>query len=233
MSVINMFRKEALRHQYKSQEFGHSVIKQPGIISKSIIGLCLIMLIGVICVQFITLTTNHTYNLQIAAENYQPLVMSKAVVITEQLVVEGENVNKNQPVANLNIIDDLGKLNNSHYLRASISGYYFQPQTDSTIIPAFKPIGYILKHTALNDFSFWLQQKPKNPVKVGDIVTLIIDEQLIEGRISMILGAFNERRGQKISVRLDNTNHLSLLSPKSKLKILLKQQPKTIAQLLR
>ena len=233
MSVINMFRKEALRHQYKSQEFGQSVIKQPSIISNAIISLCVIMLIGVIAVQFVTLTTNHAYSIKISAENYQPLVMSKAVVIDKQQVNEGQKVNKNQTLANLSIITDVDQSKQTHYLKAPSLGYYFKSTTDSTIIPAFEPIGYLLKNSPSNDFSFWLQENPKSPVKAGELVTLMLNEKTITARIATIVGVFVEGRGQKISLRLDNNSFLSLLSPNAKLKILLTQQPKTLTQLLR
>ena len=232
MAVINMFRKEALRNQYKSQEFGHSVIKQPGVINKSIATLAIIVLAGFIAMQFITLVTKQTYRLNISAENYHPLVMSQAVVINEQLTAGGTLVNKNQPLARLTIIDEITPSNKSQMLTAARTGIYFQSQTDSTIIPAYQPIGYLLKNTGQNDFSFWLQKKPVSPVKVGETVSLLLDEQTITGRISMVIGSFIEGRGQKISIKLDNSMHLSLLVPEAQIRILLSKQPKTIKQLL-
>ena len=230
MSVISMFRKEALRNQYKSQEFGQSVIKQPDIINKAILTLTLIVLVGFIAMHFITLITKQTYDLTISAENYQPLVMPKAVVIGEQLITNGTKVAKHQRLARISIIDKEQK-NDEHYLRASRDGYYFQSQTDSNIIPAYQPIGYLLKNIKQNDFSFWLQKKPASPVKIGESVTITIDEQTITGRISMVVGSFIKKRGLKISIKLDNNQHLSLLTPQAQAQVTLSKQPKTISQL--
>lgn len=232
MSIINMFRKEALRHQYRSQEFGHSVIKQPSIINKSILGLCITIIVSVFAIQFVTLSTSHTYDIVLGADNYYPLVMSKAVVLSKQLVPEGTLVSKNQPLANINIISDLKKVDKHQYLRAARTGIYFQSQEDSSIIPAYHAIGYLLDISSSDDFSFWLQEEPRKPISVGQSVTIIINDQSVEGRISMIVGSFIDGKGQKILVKFTSTRHLSLLSPASSLKIMLNAQPKTIAQLL-
>ncbi|MCS6261422.1 hypothetical protein G3479_19660 [Shewanella baltica] len=232
MSIINMFRKEALRHQYKSQEFGNSVIKQPSIINNSIIALCIIIIVTTLTIQFVTLSTSQTYDVVLGADNYYPLAMSKAVVISQQLVTEGALVSKDQPLANINIINELEQADEQRYLRASKAGIYFQSQTNSTIVPAYQAIGYLLDNSILNDFSLWLQQEPRKPVRIGQSVNIIINQQAIEGRVSMIVGSFVAGKGQKILVTFSSTRHLSLLSPTSSLQIKLNEQPKTIAQLL-
>jgi len=231
MSVINMFRKEALRQQYKSQEFGHSVIKQPDIINKAIIFLCIIMLIAFIGIQFITLATNQTYQLTISVENYQPLVVSQAVVINKQLVKDGVMVNKNQPLVNISIIDTASK--NNQYLSAENNGYYFHSQVNQSVIPAFQPIGYLLKNNADNEYIFWLRDKLKNEVTVGDFVEIRLNSQAVHGKISMIFGEYLINEGIRIAIKLDDSQYLSLLSPQSKAKLLLKKQPKSIMQLLK
>jgi hypothetical protein len=232
MSVISMFRKEALRHQYKTQEFGHSVIKQPNIISYFIVGLCVVMLVIFIAIHYVTLATNNIYSLKISIENYYPLVKAESVVITDQLATAGTRVNKGQPIANLSMIDDLSQSKSSYYLKAPVAGIYFQTLSDSMLVAAYQPIGYLLRNTSKNDFLFWLQEKPRKPIRVGESVSLIIDQKPIEGRVSMVVGTFIKGKGQKISIRLNNINHLSLLSPTADLQMLLKRQPKTIRQLL-
>ncbi len=233
MSIINMFRKEALRHQYKSQEFGHSVIKQPSIINKSILGLCITILLFIFFIQFMTLSTSHTYNAMLGADNYSPLVMSEAVVISQQLVNEGTLVSKGQPLANINIINEQQQTGEHQYLTATKAGIYFQSQANSTIIPAYQAIGYLLDSSTADDFSLWLQQKPRRPVKVGQSISIIINDKTIEGRISMIVGSFIVGKGQKILVTFTSSQRLSLLSPASNLKVMFNEQPATIAQLLK
>ncbi len=233
MSIINMFRKEALRHQYRSQEFGHSVIKQPSIINKSIVGLCITILAFMFAIQFMTLSTSHTYDVELSADNYFPLVMPEAVVISQQLVNEGTLVSKGQPLANINIINKQEPAGEHQYLRATKAGIYFQSQADSTIIPAYKAIGYLLDSSMSDDFSLWLQQKPRRPVQIGQSISIIINDKPIEGRVSMIVGPFVVGKGQKILVTFTSSQHLSQLSPAASFKIILNKQPATIAQLLR
>lgn len=237
MSVINMFRKEALRQQYKNQEYGHSVIKQPDIINKAIILLCAIMFVAFIGIQFITLVTNQTYQLATSVENYQPLVVSQAVVINEQLVKDGAMVSKNQPLVSIRNIGTANQGDNeihisNQYLTAVQAGYYFHPQVNQSVIPAYQAIGHILKNNADNEFVFWLRDKPKNEIKVGDLVEITLNSQVIHGKISMIFGEYVADEGIRIAIKLDDDQYLSLLSPQSPLQLLLKKQPKSIVQLL-
>ena len=238
MSVINMFRKEALRQQYKNQEFGHSVIKQPTIINQAIVFLCIVMLIAFIGIQFITLATNQTYQLTTSVENYQPLVVSQAVVVNEQLVKDGIMVKKNQPLVSISRINSANKNDNklhqsSHYLSATKAGYYFHSQVNKSVIPAYQPIGYLLKNNADNEFVFWLHDKPKGEVNVGDTVEIAFNSQTLHGKVSMIFGEYIVDEGIKIAIKLGDDRYLSLLSPQSTPQLLLKKQPKSIVQLLK
>ncbi|MBL4941336.1 MAG: hypothetical protein JKY81_06675 [Colwellia sp.] len=238
MSVINMFRKEALRQQYKNQEYGHSVIKQPAIINKSIIFLCIILLIAFISIQFISLTTNQSYQLNSSAENYFPLVISQAVVVNEQLVKNGTMVNKNQPLVSISHISSTGKSDNQQYqnpqyLSATNTGYYFHAQVNQSVIPAYQPVGYLLKNNDDNEFVFWLRDRPKKEVKVGNTVEIILNSQKLQGRVSMIFGEYIVGEGIRIAIKLENAQYLALLSPQSSPKLLLVKQPKNIMQLLK
>lgn len=233
-----MFRKEALRQQYKNQEYGHSVIKQPDIINKAIILLCVIMFVAFIGIQYITLVTNQTYQLATSVENYQPLVVSQAVVVNEQLAKDGVTVNKNQPLVSISRINSASKSDNSlyqspQYLSAAKAGYYFHSQINKSVIPAYQPIGYLLKNNADNEFVFWLRDKPKNEIKVGDLVEITLNRQALHGKISMIFGEYVADEGIRIAIKLDDDQYLSLLSPQSPLQLLLKKQPKSIMQLLK
>lgn len=230
MSVINMFRKEALRHQYKTQEFGHSVIKQPSIINQAIWVLCFVILIIVIFIKFITLTSTQSFNLSIAVDNYLPLVTPSPSIIKEQLVNETEQVDRNQSIYLLSNINETQP--KQYYLRAPSSGLFFHLNTDSNISSPYKPIGFILKNNSNNEFSFWLKDKPKKAILVGDQVKVTIGEKKLEGKISMMLGNFTNQKGKKIFIKFKNSRDLSSLSPKAEMQLSLKQQPKSIAQLL-
>ena len=230
MSVINMFRKEALRHQYKSQEFGHSVIKQPSIINQAIWGLCFTILVLIISTKFITLTSTQSFNVRIAVDNYHPLVVPSSSIIKQLLVNETEQVDKNQPIYLLSNINENEP--KQYYLRSPLPGLFFHLNTDSNISAPYQAIGFILKNQSNNEFSFWLKDKPKKSILVGDQVTLTIDDKEIEGKISMMLGSFTNKKGKKVYIKLNHSRDLSLLSPQAEMRLSLQQQPKSIAQLL-
>ena len=233
MSVISMFRKEALRQQYKTQEFGHSVIKQPNIINKAIMILMIIMLTTIIASQFITITTKQSYLLKVSAENYQPLVLANTVVINQQLVKNGTEVKKNQPLANISIISQTKEKNKEQYLTDPNAGIYFHSQINSTIVSAYQPISYLLKNNLTNDFIFWLTEKPKRTINVGDLVKIQFNQHIINGKVSMIFGEYIDKKGIKLSIKFANNHYLTLLSPQSQPKLLLQKQPKTLIQLLK
>ncbi|WDD99387.1 hypothetical protein [Thalassomonas actiniarum] len=222
MSVIKRF----------SEQTNQDACKQTSIIGKSILALCFIAFIAAVGIQFITLTPKQDYKVQISIENYQPMMMQEKVVINEQLITQGTQVDKDQAVAKLGIVDLGEQQSESHYLRAEKAGYYFQSPAGSKIIPAHQPIGYLLNNNSSDEYLFWLQEHPKNPLKAGADVTIKLGEQSITGRISMIFGPFTKDKGQKISIRLNEARDLSLMSPGSKLILSVKEHPKTLAQLL-
>ncbi|WDE12168.1 hypothetical protein [Thalassomonas haliotis] len=215
-----------------TQQTNQGAFTQTSIIGKSIVALCCIVLIAAVSIQFITLSPKQNYKVQVSIENYQPMMMQEKVVINEQLITQGAQVNKDQPVAKLDIIELSGQQSESYYLRAQQAGYYFQSPAGSKIIPAHQPIGYLLNNSPSDEYLFWLQEHPKNPLRAGADVTLMLGEQSITGRISMIFGPFTKDKGQKISIRLNKARDLSFMSPGSKLTLSVKEHPKTIAQLL-
>ena len=232
MSVVNMFRKEALRHQYKSQEYGHSVIKQPLIITKAIAFVAIVLVISVIFFQFVTFSTKHAYVLTNSAENYQPIVISEPSIISSQLVSDGARVNKNQPVISVDIIDKSVTDFKSLVLKAPESGHYFHAETDSQITTAYQPIGYVLKNKADRVYFFWLAEQPKKRLRVGQQVDVKIKNHSKSGRISTVIGPIIDGRGQKIAVKFDDFSGVEFLSPLVPIKMTLQQQPKSLSELL-
>ena len=79
----------------------------------------------------------------------------------------------------------------------------------------------------------WLRDKPKNEIKVGELVEITLNRQALHGKISMIFGEYVADEGIRIAIKLDDDQYLSLLSPQSRPKLLLYKQPKSIVQLLK
>lgn len=85
MSYQKLFRKEALRHQYKSQEFGESVIQQPLLLDKALllmaIAVCLLM--GLVVVY--PFVSTERLSLEAHESNYFPIVSPTPVVVERHL----------------------------------------------------------------------------------------------------------------------------------------------------
>ena len=96
MSIVNMFRKEALRNQYKSSDIGKSLIKQPKIINNSISALIAIFVFSFLVINVLTLSTKRSLDAKVSSEHYTPLIYNEVVVINKHFAIDGESVKKNQ-----------------------------------------------------------------------------------------------------------------------------------------
>ena len=95
MSIVSMFRKEALKHQYKSQEFGEAVIQQPSVLNQGILLLLFIALCFTIAIVVIPLATAKGYEVRSHDSNFQPVVLPKDVIVEDFAIYDGAQVTPN------------------------------------------------------------------------------------------------------------------------------------------
>jgi hypothetical protein len=94
-----MFRKEALRNQYKSSEIGRSLIKQPSIINQSILLLIALLLFGLFILTTLNFSTNKSIKVKVSPENYTPIIYNEVTIINNHYAIDGANVKKKPSLA--------------------------------------------------------------------------------------------------------------------------------------
>lgn len=231
MSIINMFRKEALRNQYKSSDIGKSVIKQPTIINNSISALIAIFVFSFLVINFLTLSTKRSLDAKISPEHYTPLIYNEVVVINKHFAIDGESVKKNQQLLTISKFDGNSKLE-KEVIRSPSDGLFFHSLIEKNIIQPFEPLGYLLSTSSENELSFWVSSNENMSINVNDHVTLIVSNDEFKGVVTMVIGSNKNNKEQKIHLKLE-TNNYSKLSPNADIKILLTQQSEKALNLIK
>ena len=92
MSYLKLYRKEALKHQYKSQEFGEAIVQQPQSVSHGILLLAFCLVLLGLAVLIVPLATSVSYPVRSHESNFQPIVFPYPVVVDEFRVFDGTEV---------------------------------------------------------------------------------------------------------------------------------------------
>ncbi|MBB1335165.1 hypothetical protein H5200_13700 [Pseudoalteromonas sp. SG43-7] len=231
MSIVNMFRKEALRNQYKSSDIGKSLIKQPKIINNSISALIAIFVFSFLVINVLTLSTKRSLDAKVSSEHYTPLIYNEVVVINKHFAIDGESVKKNQQLLTISKFDSNSKLE-KEVIRSPSDGLFFHSLIEKNIIQPFEPLGYVLSTTSENELSFWISSNKNMSINVKDKITLIVNNDELKGIVTMVIGSNKNNKEQKIHLKLE-TNNYSKLSPNADIKILLTQQSEKALNLIK
>jgi hypothetical protein len=231
MSIVNMFRKEALRNQYKSSEIGKSLIKQPRIINQSILLLIAVLLFSFFIITILTFSTNKSIKIKVAPENYIPLIYNEVIIINKHHVIDGESVKKNQALLSTSKLSSNSELK-SDLIRSPSNGFFFHSKIENNIAKPYEPLGYLLNSSSENELSFWIYSNENTNIKVNDKIKLIVNREVINGIITMIIGRKSHKKEQKIYLKLES-NDYAQLSPTADIEILLTQQSEKVINLIK
>jgi hypothetical protein len=226
-----MFRKEALRNQYKSSDIGRSLIKQPHIINNAILILIIVFIVSFFIVNTLTFSTNKNHKITVSSEHYTPLIYSQVVVINKHHTIDGEHVKKSQALISISTLSGVNDLKND-LIRSPSDGFFFHAKIEKNILKPFEPLGYLLTISDGGELSFWLETNKNTHVKVNDRVKLIVNSQVINGVITIVIGNKSNIQEQKIYIKLESANY-GLLSPTADIEIMLTQQPKKVINLIK
>ncbi|AQP99737.1 hypothetical protein B0W48_07985 [Pseudoalteromonas aliena] len=231
MSIVNMFRKEALRNQYKSSDIGKSLIKQPKIINNSIAALIAIFVFSFLVINVLTFSTKSSLDAKVSPEHYTPLIYNEVVVINKHFAIDGERVRKNQQLLTISKFDSNSKLE-KEVIRSPSDGLFFHSLIEKNIIQPFEPLGYLLSTSSENELSFWISSNENMSINVNDHVTLIVNNDELKGIVTMVVGSNKNNKEQKVHLKLEANNY-SKLSPTADIKILLTQQSEKVLNLIK
>lgn len=220
MSATNIPQRSAHRSQYSPNQNTDQMVK----VRRVLFAVPAILLFTLIFLLINTYISKQNNQIKISADNYHPLVISQPAKITKQLLPAGEKALKNQPLLSLEVQYEQTK-SATISLNAPESGYFFHAKSNNSVINAYQPLGYVLKKSDANEFSFLIKNKPNNMGSIGDQVQITIDEKIIFGKVSMVIGSFSKQEWQKIFIKFNNEQYLSLLSPDAEMTLELVQEP--------
>ena len=213
MSVITMFRKEALRNQYKSSDIGGSVINNPPVLSTFIYILLGIFFVGLISVNSFSFSVNKYLEIKSSAENYTPLVYDKVMSVNDFYVKNGEAVSRDEALVSISILDNESTFDGvkSKVIRSPVDGFFFHTKIDENVLKPFEPLGYVLNTTGDDELSFWVSDKGDVDIKANDKVKLIIGGEVVEGSVTIVVGNNSLVDDKKLYIKIHKKHYGCLL----------------------
>lgn len=232
MSYLKLFRKEALRHQYKSQEFGESVIQQPLLLDKAL----LIMVIAVGLLMSLAavypFVSTERLSLEAHASNYFPIVSPTPIVVERHLHPDGSRINREQLITQVRSFDAGSRREQVDLMSSNESGVYFAVVNAGTTAQAFQPIAKVLRSNDDYLFFFTLTGAKAEQLKPGQLVILTAGHHRASGKVHSVIGPFQQGR-INIGIQLDPAYDVGVLHPSAAVRLELSVKRNNFFALLR
>lgn len=229
MSQFKLFRQEALKNQYKSAEFGESVISQPDWLHSWFGWLVLLVLLSLALAAVVPMNSQQQVRLTLLHSHFQPLVSADPVVVEQHLVAAGALVDVGQPVAQLRRLTAAQPEGLLFNLLAVSRGEYFPEAAVGSTLPALQPVGRVLRPETTSDFQFALAEQI-DQLRVGQIIELTFGAQRLSGQLISI--SPHQQQSRVVGIRLSSGLDRSQLAPGSEFILQLHLQRKNIFSLL-
>jgi|GEM_PF-1487473 hypothetical protein len=232
MSYLKLFRKEALRQQYRSQEFGDSVIQQPLLLDKALwimlAAVCLLLGLAVVY-PFVS-----TERLSLAAHesNYFPILSPVPIVVERHLHPDGSRINREQIITQVRTFDTVSRTEQVDLIRSNESGVYFSMVNAGTTAQAFQPFAKVLRINDDHLFFFSLSGAKAEQLKPGQLVQLKAGQQQGKGRVHSVIGPFQQGR-INVGIQLEPAYDIGILHPSAAVRLELSVKRNNFFALLR
>ena len=155
MTATNMPQRSAHNSQYSPNAIEQTTAQMIKV-RRVLFAVPAILLFTLIFLSISTYISKQNNQIKISPDNYHTLVMSQPVKITKQLLATGEKAQKNQPLLALEV--QYGQANSANLnFNAPDTGYFFHAKNTNHITKANQPIGYLLKKSDVNEFSFLIK----------------------------------------------------------------------------
>ena len=212
MSYLKLFRKEALKYQYKSHEFGESVIEQPGLLDRALIVLVAVLVLFGLLVLSYPMITSQQYPLTVHDSNFYPLVTPYPVVLEKHLVRDGVAIGMQQSVSKVRFFHPDSREELSRLLRSQQDGYYFGIAAEGSTVEAYQPVAKVLQTAKANIFYFELSSNRELEITTGQKVMIKASNLVATGVIDSMLGPFQGQRFN-LGIKLLPPYDVNLLNP--------------------
>lgn len=214
MSHLKLYRKEALKKQYKSKEFGEAIIEQPEMIDNSILFLIASVCVLVVLVFVTPVEASKHFVTQHHKSNYFPVVMPQTTLVDKHLVADGTEVSTSTSVAQIRFFNHATQ-GEVQQITAGHAGTYFSIATAGDTTKEYQAIGRILLPSQYHEYSFWIEDEQ---VSANQKVQLEHAGQSMTGTITSVSAKYHS--GQRlIVVQLQPPYEKNLLNPNHTLRI--------------
>jgi len=212
MSYFKLFRKEALRQQYKSQEFGETVIEQPMLLNKALLGLLVLLALFSLLALSVPFASKQQLTAQLHDANFTVLVSPSPVVVDKHLLPDAGFVAAHQAVSQIRYFPELSQKQTTEVLRSKESGFYFSVAATGTVVPAFQPIARVLLKNEEQLYFFWLSDISADQIQPGQPVKLVVGRSEVAGLVHSVIGPYQHNR-LNVGVRLLSPFDEAMLNP--------------------
>lgn len=212
MSYFKLFRKEALRQQYKSQEFGETVIEQPILLNKALLSLLVLLALFALLAFSLPFASKQQLAAQLHDANFTVLVSPSPVLVDKHLLPDAGFVAANQAVSQIRYFPELSHTQTTEVLRSKESGFYFSVAATGTVVPAYQPIARILIKNDEQLYFFWLSDITSDQIQPGQSVKLVVGGSKALGKVHSVVGPYQHNR-LNVGVRLLPPFDEAMLNP--------------------
>ncbi|MDF3125398.1 hypothetical protein [Rheinheimera sp. 1928-s] len=218
MSYLKLFRKEALRHQYQTQEFGKSVIQQSHMLDKSIVIMFIAFGLLIFFALVFPFVSREQLNLEAHESNYFPIVSPVPVVVERHLNMDGSRINREQVIVQVRSFDSKSQLEQVDLLKSSESGTYFAMVNSGSTALAFQTIAKVLRINDDHLFFFSLTGTKPNQIQPGQVVNLRAGSLWARGKVHSVIGPFQQGR-INVGIQLQLPYEPSVLHPSADVRL--------------
>lgn len=212
MSYLKLFRKEALRHQYKPQEFGESVIHQPLLLDKALIAMFIAISLLVSLAVIYPFVSIDRLSLEAHESNYSPILYPSPLVVERHLHPDGSRISRDQMITQVRTFDASSRREQVELISSSESGVYFSILNAGATAEAFQPIAKVLRSNDDHLFFFTLVGSKSEQLKPGQQVKLMAGQSQAIGKVHSVIGPLQQGR-VNVGIQLQPAYDIGILHP--------------------
>jgi|GEM_PF-5981315 len=170
MANTRLFRQEALKHQFKSQDYGEALVQMPASIEKSLAVLLLVLCLSVFTALVMPVSVSSVYSGQASVGNFVPVVSSLPVIVEQHLSNESHQVATGQKLAQVRIPNRGDAVQESVQITAPSPGIYFPLASPGQTLQPLVPIAKLLRQPKAHHY--WLTVNTSNELIKGSAISL-------------------------------------------------------------
>ena len=231
MSLVNLFRKEALKNQYKSAEFGEAIVTSPSLVNYAILLLLASVFILVFLAIVVPIVGEKQLGMSSHESNYYPIVFPEKSIIERHYISNGSSISKDTNVSQIRYFE-AKKHETTVALTGNESGNFFYTSEPGEVVAAFAPIGKVLKRNPHDTYTFSLKRGQHNALNINQIVEVVAHNKIKhQGKIVAVDTLTNG--GTKLVIQLTKPYDISLLNPNRETKLVIPSKLKNILALIK